>query len=312
MKILVTTPTGNIGRQVLRELLAPEFSVRVIACDPVRLPVEIREQVEVIQGSTDDVELLWSALDGVESMFWCVPGESHDARDVRAHYERFARAGAQAIRAAGTPRVVNISATSGGFARNAGPISGMHLMEDILNESGAAIRHLRCGVFMEHLLGQARAIVGSGVLSYPIPGNVSVPMVAAADVADAVLRWLVRQDWLGIAGIAVHGPEFLTFNRVAAIMERVLERPVRYEEASANRYVQSLSESGASAELARSRIQMFAELARGIARVETGMIVAWTPTSLGCWLENVFLPQSGVRGALTGGERQEAGCVCQI
>lgn len=312
MKILVTTPTGNIGQKVLRELLAPEFSVRVIARDPVRLPAEIQEQVEVIPGSTDDAELLRRALDGVESMFWCVPGGPPDVRDVREHYERFARAGAQAIRAARTPRVVTISATSGRFARNAGPISGMHLMEDILNESGAAIRHLRCGVFMEHLLGQARAIVRSGVLSCPTPGDVPVPMVAAADVADAALRWLVRQDWQGIAGIAIHGPEFLTFNRVAAIMERVLERRVRYEETSANRFVQLLLESGTSAEFARSRVEMFAELARGIACVEPGMMVARTPTTLDCWLENVFLPQSGVLGAFAGGERQEAGCVCQI
>src|SRR5688572_9683022 len=105
MKILVTTPTGKIGRQVLRELLAPEFSVRVIACDPGRLPTEIREQVEVFQGSTDDAELLRRALDGVESLFWCVPGEPPDVHDMREHYERFARAGAQAIRAAGPPRV---------------------------------------------------------------------------------------------------------------------------------------------------------------------------------------------------------------
>ena len=54
MKILITTPAGNIGRNVLRELLAPEFSVRVIARDPARLPGEIREQVEAVRGSTDD------------------------------------------------------------------------------------------------------------------------------------------------------------------------------------------------------------------------------------------------------------------
>ena len=312
MKILVTTPTGKVGRQVLRELLAPEFSVRVIARDPGRLPAEIQEQAEVIPGSTDDPESLRRALDGVESLFWCVPGEPPDVRDVREHYERFGRAGAQAIRAAGTPRVVTISAAGRGFVRNAGPISGMHLMEDMLNESGAAIRHLRCGVFMENLLGQTRPIVSRGVVSYPSPGSVPVPMVAAADVADAALRWLVRQDWRGIAGIAVHGPECLTFHRIAENMERVLERPVRYEEASANRFVQSLLKSGKSAGFARSRIEMFAELARGIARVEPGMIVARTPTTVGRWLENVFLPQLGMPGAFAGGGSQEAACVCQI
>src|SRR5437870_4188848 len=160
MKILVTTPAGNIGRRVLSELLAPEFSVRVIARNPSRLPAEIREEVEVVRGSTDDPALLRRALDGVETLFWCVPTEPLQATNVRGHYERFARAGSQAIREAGTPRVVTISAGGKGLARKAGPISGLHAMEDILNQSGAAMRHLRCGWFMENFLRQAELICG--------------------------------------------------------------------------------------------------------------------------------------------------------
>ena len=45
MKVLVTTPTGNIGRRIVPELLAPEFSVRVIVRDPARLPEEVREHM---------------------------------------------------------------------------------------------------------------------------------------------------------------------------------------------------------------------------------------------------------------------------
>src|SRR5262245_41255398 len=150
MKILVTTPTGRIGRRIVPELLAPEFSVRVVVRDPARLPEEIREQVEVVRGSTDDSATLRRALDGVEAMFWCVPTESLQATDVAEHYERFAWAGWQAIRQAETPRVVTISAGGKGLARNAGAISALHGMEAILDESGAAIRHLRCGFVMEN------------------------------------------------------------------------------------------------------------------------------------------------------------------
>src|SRR5262249_7892893 len=90
MKILVTTPTGRIGRRIVPELLSPEFSVRVIVREPERLPKEIREQVEVIRGSTDDAATLGRALDGVESLFWCVPTESEQETDIEQHYERFA------------------------------------------------------------------------------------------------------------------------------------------------------------------------------------------------------------------------------
>ena len=111
--------------------------MRVIARDPARLPEEVRAQVEAVRGSTDDPAVLRRALEGVESLFWCVPSESLQETNVRGHYERFARAASRAVREAGTPRVVTISTGGKGLARNAGRISGLHAMEDILNEPGA-------------------------------------------------------------------------------------------------------------------------------------------------------------------------------
>jgi uncharacterized protein YbjT (DUF2867 family) len=290
MRILVTTPTGNIGRRVLQELLAPEFSVRVILRNPARLSWEIREQVEVVRGSTDDAATLRQALDGVEALFWCVPTESMQETDVEQHYERFACAGWQAIREARTPRVVAISAGGKGRTRKASRISGLHAMEEILNETGTAIRHLRCGQFMENFLSQAWQIREQGLVSHPMPGHVSIPMTAATDVADVVLRWLVRRDWNGIEAVAVHGPEDLSYNHAAAAIGRALGRPVRYREESANHYVGTLVESGASAEYARSVVEMFSELAQGIARAEPRTAESTTPTPLETWAENELVP----------------------
>jgi len=293
MKILVTTPTGNIGQRIVRELLAPEFSVRVIVRDPLRLPDEVREQVEIIHGSMDDATTLRRALDGADAMFFCVPTESMQERDVRGHYKRFARAAAQAISEARTPRVVTISAVGKGRARNAGPISALHAMEDILNESGAAIRHLRCGAFMENFLGQAQAIAEHRVISYPMPGNVAIPMVATTDVADVALRWLVWRDWDGVAAAAVHGAEDLSYNQAAAVIERVLERPVRYQELAVNAYMQKLLSRGASAEYAQSMIAMFTELAAGIAQAEPRTYDSTTSTKLSEWAREELLPMFG-------------------
>jgi uncharacterized protein YbjT (DUF2867 family) len=92
MRILVTNPTGRIGRSIVPELLAPEFSIRLIARNPARLPAEVREEAEIIRGSADDAATLRRALDGVEAMFWCVPTESLLETNGEGHYERFARA----------------------------------------------------------------------------------------------------------------------------------------------------------------------------------------------------------------------------
>jgi uncharacterized protein YbjT (DUF2867 family) len=290
MKILVTTPAGKIGRRVLCELLAPDFSVRVITREPERLPAEIREQVEVVRGSSDDPALLRRALDGVEAVFWCVPPEDLQERHVELHYEGFACAAWQAIRQAGTPRVVTISAVGKTDAQHAGRISGLHAMEEILNESGAAIRHLRCGLFMDNFHREAAWLIQRGLLSYPVPGHVPVPMVAVADIANFALKYLVRRDWTGIAGIAVHGPEDLSYGEAAAIMGRVLARRVRYEQASATQYVQRMVSLGASTEYARSLVEMHSALAQGISQVEPRTPESTTRTTLAKWSADELVP----------------------
>jgi uncharacterized protein YbjT (DUF2867 family) len=290
MKILVTNPTGRIGRRILPELLAPEFFVRVIVRNPLWLPTETREQVDLVQGSTDDPATLRRALDGVEAMFFCVPGESLHERKVDQHYERFACAAWRAVRDARTPKVVTISAGGKGRACQVGPIAGLHAMEEILNESGAAIRHLRCGFFMENFLSQAWSIRDLGLISYPMPGNVALPLVAVTDVADLALRWLVRRDWEGIQSVGVDGPEYLSFNQAAAALERTLELPVRYQEASPNQYIASLMETGASAEFARSRVEMFSEFALGIFSAEQRTTESTTRTKLTRWAQKELLP----------------------
>jgi hypothetical protein len=44
---------GRIGQRVVREVLAPEFSVQVSVPDLARLPEAVRAQVEAIAGSMD-------------------------------------------------------------------------------------------------------------------------------------------------------------------------------------------------------------------------------------------------------------------
>ncbi len=180
--ILITTPTGNVGSRVLRDLAQREHGVlRVIVRHPEKLPPEIRESVEVIAGSHADPATLIRALEGVEAMFWCQP-DSITAEDYYGFYRDFASAGCAAIRHQQTPRVVVLSATGGAFNGQAGPITALHQMEDILGRSGAHLRFLRCGSFFENFLWQIDALRNEGTFYYPMAGDVAHPMVASDDI----------------------------------------------------------------------------------------------------------------------------------
>lgn len=52
--IVVTTPTGNIGQQILCGILDSGEPVRLIVRDAARLPSHVRKHVEVVEGSHGD------------------------------------------------------------------------------------------------------------------------------------------------------------------------------------------------------------------------------------------------------------------
>jgi uncharacterized protein YbjT (DUF2867 family) len=198
MKILITTPGGTIGRRIVPELLAPEFSVRVISRNPDRL--EFREHVEIARGSTDNVAVLRRALDGVDALFWCIPRAPIRGTDFPAYYERFARAASHAIREAGTLRVVSVSA---------GSALESYGTEEMLNESGASFRHLRCDWFTENFS------VPVTRLQKDFPGTTRV----VTHIADLALRFLVRTDWSGVEALSIPGPEDLSCDEATAFIE---------------------------------------------------------------------------------------------
>ena len=49
--IVITTPAGNIGRQVLEDLLDSGEQLRLVARDLSGIPADTRQYVEVIEGS---------------------------------------------------------------------------------------------------------------------------------------------------------------------------------------------------------------------------------------------------------------------
>lgn len=290
--ILITTPTGNIGSKVLLGLLkAGSHRLRVIVRDPQKLTAEARQYVETIVGSHDDPAVLDLALNGVESVFWCQP-DSTTTDDYQEFYARFARAGRDAFTRAGTPRIVAVSAAGRDFAKNAGPISALHRMEDILSEARTAFRFLRCGSFLENLLWQIDSLRDHGEFYYPLPGYLGQPMVATQDIADAAIPWLTQNDWAGIEGHCVLGPEDLSYNEIARIMRRDLQRPIRYVEVEPQSYGRSLVKNGFSPSAAQALIEMFQAIDKGcLNQSDERTRDNSTPTTLECWARQELYPQ---------------------
>src|ERR1700756_1915731 len=123
--IVITTPTGLIGHQVLADLLDSGEALRVVARDPSALPAEVSERVDLVEGSHGDPAIVDAAFAGAEAVFWLTPPDPQ-AVSVEAAFVDFTRPAAEAFKNHGVERVVGISALGRGtpWADHAGYITG--------------------------------------------------------------------------------------------------------------------------------------------------------------------------------------------
>ena len=234
--IVITAPTGNIGRHLLSRLLesapAAGEELRVIVRDPARLPDPTRGRVEVIVGSHADAEVVDRAFEGADAVFWLVPPDA--ALAPQDAYSGFSGPAVQALAAHGVGHVVGVSALGRGtpLAGRAGLVTASLALDDLIAGSGVAYRALANPSFFENLLEESDSIREKGVFTDSVDADRKAPLVATADIAAVAAGLLLDRSWTGAGSVPVLGPQDLSPNDLARIMTEQLGRPVRYERQS--------------------------------------------------------------------------------
>ena len=284
--IVVTAPTGNIGRQVLTDLLEAGAPVRVIVRDGAKLPDAVRNRVEVIEGSHGDADVVDRAFAGADVLFWLVPPDPN-AATVDEAYVGFTRPAADALQRHGVQRVVDITALGRGkpWAGKAGFVSSSFRMDDLLANTGVAFRAIANPSFMDNIARQAVPIRDKGMFFLPFDGDKKMPVVATRDIAATAARLLLDAGWTGVGHAAALGPEDLSFNDMAAIMSDVLGKPIRYQQVSFERYKAGFVERGMSDAMAQGMTDMAWAKNEGLDNAEPRTAENTTPTSFRQWCE---------------------------
>ena len=271
--IVITAPTGNIGHQVLDNVLAADQPVRVVVRDPARLAADVRDRVEVIQGSHGDPQVVIRAFKGADALFWLLPS-GRPAASMEEIYVGFTRPAAEAMRSQGVKRVVDVSALGRGtaYAGRAG--------------------HVTASLAMDNLLRQTRAIKEQGTFSDTISPDIKLPTVATRDIAAVAARLLLDATWTGQEEVPLLGPEDLSSNDMAAVISEVLGTPVPYRQMPRQAFKDQLTGYGRPEAMVQGVLDMMIAkdngLDNGIARAPQNAID--TPTTLRQWCEDTLKP----------------------
>lgn len=289
--IVITAPTGDIGHQVLKNILDSGEPIRVIARDPSAIPAPIRDRVEVVRGSHSDRDVVDRAFAGADTVFWLAPADPQ-ARSVEAAYVDFTRPACDAIKSQGVKRVVDITPLGRGVpgAERAGYVTASLAMDDLITSTGVDFRALTMPSFMDNILMQLKPIETKGMFFSPIDGDRRLPACATRDVAATAAELLLDPSWSGQGHVAVLGPEDLSFNDMARILSEALGKPVRFQQITFEAYKAGFVERGMSDAMAQGMTDMARAKNEGLDNAEPRTPENTTPTSFHQWCEEVLRP----------------------
>ena len=144
-------------------------------------------------------------------------------------------------------------------ASAAGASSLLTEIEGAIADAGSDYRALWCAGFMENLLAQIVPLRQHGTFSLAARPDVKAPLVAARDIAAAAARLLLDRSWKGRGGVAVMGPEDLSYNDMARIMSEVLGKPIRFQQISDDVFKTQFVQAGGSQAVAQWLVEMRAD-----------------------------------------------------
>lgn len=207
---VVSGATGNVGREVVTELVERGVPVRALVRDPSA--VAPRAGVELARGDLTDPASARTALADADAVF-LLPGYPGVA---------------EVARAAGARRIVQLSGGSAGSADRSNAVTEyMNQTETEMRESGLEWTVLRPVAFMSNALRWKSQIQAGDVVRLPF-ANVPLATVHPRDIA-AVAAVAMVEDGHQSMIYRPTGPAALSLEEQVSILGAALGRSLRFE-----------------------------------------------------------------------------------
>ncbi len=223
MKITVTGSLGNISKPLAETLIQSGHDLTIITSNPDKVPAIEKLGAKAAVGSVENVEFLTQAFEGADAIYTMVP-PSFAAINYRSYIAGIGQNYANAIKASGVSRVVNLSSIGAHLPSGTGPIAGIHDVEQLFNAlENVAVKHIRAAFFYVNFYGNGDMIKHAGIIGANYGAQDTLIMVHPADIADAIAEELQQP----ISGKSVRyiSSDERTLQEVATVLGNAIGKP---------------------------------------------------------------------------------------
>ncbi len=229
--ILITGASGNVGREVLKQIAATGEQVRA-AFQSVGKASIAPSGVDIVTMDYNQPETLQKALKGVERVFLVGPPTPNLPALERKAVDEIKRSEAR--------YVVKLSAMGGRGAI----FPRQHAdSEDYIKSSGLTYTFLRPNGFMQNFINYNAATINTQNAFYGSQGDGQVSHIDIRDIAAVAVKTLTGNGHEGKA-YTLTGPEALSNARVAEILSEDTGREINYVDLPTERFKEALIGAG--------------------------------------------------------------------
>src|ERR1700733_5972139 len=197
MKYVITGGAGHTAKPIVTALLDAGQEVKVIGRNADNLKELVKKGAVAAMGSVEDADFLKKSFAGADAVYTLVPPNLRVA-DWKGYIGQIGINYTNAIRSSGISHVVNLSSVGSHMSEGAGPVSGLHNVEESLNQlADVNIIHLRPGYFFENLFGSLAMVKNMNLLGSNYGAAVRMVLADPDDIAAVAVEELLHLNFTG-------------------------------------------------------------------------------------------------------------------